>query len=234
MKNLKKLPQLTVFALSFICILMALSSCVKSSTNNDVPPAKVMVVNTVSGSASQYLELNGNKVNTTAVAYGQTSGYLSALPGTYNGQFINSTSATVNTSFSVTLQPSTYYTIYYTGNDTVKSSFVAQDMVNAPSGSQAAVQFINFSTAIKSAIDISVTGGNKVITNLADGLASTYYAVSANSAFTLSATGSSTTLFSIPALGLQNGNAYTIYITGSTLATISYHLVSHTAANSDL
>jgi hypothetical protein len=187
MKTSKNKPLLTVLALSLISIIAVLTSCTSSNNNNDVPPAHVMVVNTVKGSAAQTLKLNNNTVNTTAVAYGQSSGYVTELPGNDNAQFFNSGSAAVNASFSVTLNPNSYYTVYYAGNDTTNTAYTAQDDLTIPASGFASVQFINFSAV--SAFDFGLVGSSKLASSVATNTASAFYSV----AYTVYITGSSKT-----------------------------------------
>jgi hypothetical protein len=229
MKTSKNKPVLTLLALSLISIIAVFTSCTSSNNNNDVPPAHVMVVNTVKGSAAQTLKLNNNTVNTTAVAYGQGSAYVTELPGSDNAQFFNSGSATVNASFSITLNPNSYYTIYYAGNDTTNTAYTAQDNLTIPSGGFASVQFINFSAA--SAFDFGVTGSSKIASAVATNTASAFYSIPAKTAIAVYVSGSLTAILAIPA-DFQSGMIYTVYITGSSKTDITYHIVSHNPAQS--
>jgi len=177
MKTFKSKPRLTLITLLFISSIAVLSSCTKNNDNNSVPPAHVMVVNTVSGSAAQDLYLNNAKITSSAVVYGQSSEYIATKPGTDNAQFFTSGSQTVNTSFSLSLSPGKYYTVYYVNNGTANTSYTTVDNMTAPQANFASVQFINFTTGLASAIDFGVSGSSKLANNVATATASGFYNV---------------------------------------------------------
>jgi len=219
-----KLPSL--FILLLVGIAAAFTSCSKDKNNNNTPSAHVRIVNAFEGSASQDLYLDNTKVNSSAVAYAQNTDYLSAMAGSHNGKFTNSGSATANVAFSVSLQASNYYTIYYTSNDTTKSALVTHDDTTAtPSTGKAKVRFVQLSSAAASAVDFGITSSSKLVTNLAYKAVSTYYEVDANTSFSLYASGSQTVLLSIPT-SVQAGKIYTVYVSGATALTLSAHVIA--------
>jgi len=226
MKTFKITPRPTLITLLFLIFTGAFSSCSNNNDANSVPPAHIMVVNTVKGSAAQDFYLNNNKINSSPVAYGQYSAYAAAIAGTDNAQFFNSGTKTVNTSFSLILEPANYYTVYYTGKNTTSTTYTTVDNLSIPPANYASVQFINFNTDVSSGVDFGVVGSSKIVTNLVSGTASAFYGVAANSSFAVYAAGSLTAKITIPAT-LQSGMIYTIYITGSSLSDINYNIVVH-------
>ncbi|MBB3054639.1 DUF4397 domain-containing protein [Mucilaginibacter gotjawali] len=226
MKTFKLKPQFACLALLFTGLTAVLSSCHVDNVDNSAPPAHVMVVNTVQGSAAQDFYLNNKKIDSAAIAFGQYSSYVATAPGTDNAQFFNSGSQTVNNSFSLTFAPGGYYTVYYTGKNTTTTSYTTADNAAMPPANAASVQFINFNADLSSGIDFGIVGSSKIATNVTAGTASAFYTVAANSSMALYISGSQTVKLALPVI-LQSGMIYTIYITGSSYADISYHVVVH-------
>lgn len=215
-----------LFILLLVGITAAFTSCTKDDGSGNTQAAHVRVVNAFDGSASQDLYLDNVKVNSSAVAYAQNTGYLSAAAGNHNAKFTNSGSATANVAFSVSLQASNYYTIYYTTNDTTKSAFVTHDNATAaPSTGKAKVRFVQLSSATASTVDFGIASSTWLATNLAYKVISDYYEVDANTSFALYASGSQTVLLSIPT-SVQAGKIYTVYISGATALTLSAHVIA--------
>jgi hypothetical protein len=215
----------SLFILLLAGIGMAFTSCSKDNNAGDTPSAHIRVINAFEGSASQDLYLDNTKITTSAVAYANFTGYLSALAGSHTAKFSNSGSATANVSLSLTLQPSNYYSIYYTSNDTIKTAFVTHDDITAPAAGKAKVRFVQLSAATASAVDFGITASTKLVTNLARQVVSDYYQVDANTSFSLYATGSETVLLSIPT-SVQAGKTYTVYISGATALSLSAHVIT--------
>jgi len=225
MKNKSiKLPNL--FILLLVGLTAAFTSCTKDNGSGNTATAHVRIVNAFDGSASQDLYLDNVKLNSSAVAYAQNTDYLSAMAGSHNAKFTNSGSATANVAFSVSLQASNYYTIYYTTNDTTKSAFVTHDNATAaPSTGKAKVRFVQLSSAAASTVDFGIASSTKLATNLAYKVMSDYYEVDANTSFSLYASGSQSVLLSIPT-SVQAGKIYTVYVSGATALTLSAHVIA--------
>ncbi len=178
-----------------------------------------MAVNSAQASAPQDVYVDNAKVSVSAIAYTQNTDYIAVSNGTRNVQFKNST--TVNSSFNVNLSPSTYYTFYYTDDN---STVVTQNDRTAPGAGKARVRFINLSSALNSSVDFGLTGGTKIVSGLAYKTASVYNEVDAATSFSLYVAGSSSSSLSIPTT-IQAGKIYTIYLSGATTATLTYRVV---------
>lgn len=225
MKIIKSKSRLTLLTLLFAGITGLFASCSKDDSNTTSAYASVKIVNAVRGSAAQDLYIDNTKLNTSAVAYGQSSDFLSAKSGDHQAKFTNTGSATANTAFTLSLQGSGHYTIYYTGNDTTNTSFTTQNDITAPAAGKAKVRFIQLSTALASAVDFGVTGSSKLATSLTYKAVTAYYEVDPNTTFSLYASGSLTAFLSIPA-ALQAGKVYTIYTSGNTALSVTYNIVA--------
>lgn len=213
--------------LLIIITLAALSSCKKDNDDQINGQASIMVTNAAEGSAAQDLMLDNATVSGSTVAYAHSSNYLNVKSGNHQAKFVNSGSATANATFNLSLQSGQHYSIYYTGDASTSSSsyFVTQDDLSAPASGKAKVRFVHLSSAAASTIDLGIATGNKIITGLAYRTASAYYNVDANTTFLLYAAGSVTASLNM-ATTMQSGKIYTIYVSGNTTATLTYHVVA--------
>lgn len=229
MKTLKNTLQFKYLFLLVIFAIAALSSCKKDDSTGSIDgTAYVMVTNAAEGSVAQDFYLDNAKINSSAVAYGQSTAYINGYPGSHNAYFSNTGTNVANVSFSANFALGGYYSVYYTGGATASSnSYVAvQDDNTAPASGKAKVRFIHLaSAAATTAVDFGISATNKLATGLAYKTASAYYTVDAATTFFLYASGSTTATLNIP-VTIQAGKIYTIYVSGSTTATLSYHIVA--------
>ena len=231
MKTTNKFKTPSILSTSFIALSVAaitcFSSCSKNNDNEVVAGASIMAVNSAQTSAPQDFYVDNTKVNSSAIAYTQNSGYIIVSSGsTHSIQFKTSSTSTVNTTNSSSFAPGGFYTVFYTDNN---GSATYPDDRTQPQPSDARVRFINLSSAMTANADFASTTGSKsnaIVSGLAYQAASAYYEVSgAANTFTFSTSGSSTVLLNIP-VTLQAGKIYTIFISGSTSTTITYTLVA--------
>lgn len=215
--NFKSPKTLSILA-SFILLSITFIGCKKNNDNEVTGTAYVRAVNSAEASAPQDFYVDGIKMNTTAMAYTQTSSYATINAGTHNVQFATSGTSTVNVSGGVYVNPGTYSTFYYSSDNT---AVAVQDDNTNPQPGKARVRFINLSSALNSSVDFGITGSNKIVTSLAYKIASAYNEVDAATSFSLYAAGASTATLTIPTT-IQAGKIYTIVISGTTQATITY------------
>lgn len=187
--------------------------------------AFIRVVNASEGSLAQDFYLDSAKLNSSAVAYTQSSAYLKTTDGNKLGRFKTAGTTQVNSSATLNIDGGKYYTVYYIGGTSTSATFATLDEVVAVSTSKAKVRFIHLSTAVATNVDLAVQGGEKIVSNLAYKAASSYQEINANTNFQLFTTGSLTGAISLPALSLQAGKIYTVYITGNTTATLRYNVL---------
>lgn len=202
---------------------MLVSSCSKDDTIRVEGEAKVMVANSASGSQSQDFYLDGTKVNTSSVAYNESTSYITTDAG--NGrkaEFRNSGSASANFTGNVDLAPGENYTFFYTSNvnGSGNSSAVFKDDRTSPSGNKAKVRFVNLAEGLASA-NLLITGGATLASNVAFGTASAFSEVDPGT-FTLQTALSSSTVTSVNlgSFTLQSGKIYTIFTSGSLSGTV--------------
>jgi hypothetical protein len=216
--NLKNPKTLSILFAAFVLLSIGLTACNKNTETEVTGTAYIKAVNSAEASAPQDFYVDDTKLNTTAMAYTQATAYGTVNAGTHNIQFRTSGTTTVNVSGGLYLNPGTYSTIYYASDNT---GVAVQDDNTTPPSNKARVRFINLSSAINNSVDFGLSSTNKIITNLAYKTASTYSDVDAATSFQLYAAGSSTATLSIPTT-IQAGKIYTIVISGTTTATITY------------
>ncbi len=196
-------------------------SCSKNDNNSVSLSAYVTAVNSAEASGPQDFYADNNKLNSSALAYTQATAYVAVKAGDHQVQFRTSGTATVNSSSTISTEGNNYYTVFYTED---KSTVTTKDEHTAPSSGKARVRFVNLSAAANSGVDFGLATGNKIVSGLAYKAASAYYDIDAATTFSLYASGSATAMLSIPAT-IQAGHIYTIYISGATQATITYHVL---------
>jgi len=224
--NFKSPRTLSLSILSgMFAVAISLVSCHKDGLNDNSAPASVMAVNSAQASAPQDFYVDNNKLNASAIAYTQSTGYFTVGSGSHQVQFKTSANATVNTSFSTTFAMGGFYSVYYTDDNTASTY---QNDRTSPGSGNCRVRFVNLSSAIKSNVDFAGVVGTKsttIVSGLAYKAASAYNEVASNSTFSVSSSGSNSVLLNIP-VTLQVGHIYTIVISGTTTATLNYTLVA--------
>ena len=218
----KNFRPLSLSIVAFILLALALSSCSKKNDANENMSAYVKVTNSAEGSAAQDFYLDDKKLTASAVTYGSSSDFLTASTGNHQGKFEDSGTTNVNTSFALSLQTGKYYSVFYVDG---KSYGSFENDRTAPQSGKIRVRFINLCSALNTAADFGITTGSKIASNLAYKAASAYYDIDAAAALSLYATGSSSALLSVPGT-FEAGHIYTIYISGTTTASITAHVVA--------
>jgi hypothetical protein len=199
-----------------------LPSCSKND-NNDLN-ANVMIVNSFEGSAAQDFYLNSAKVNTQAVAYAQSSSYISTASGDKVAEFKNTGSAQANATSNTTLEGGKYYTFYYTGSGSSSQTAKTEDDMSAPPSGKCKVRYINLNANGSSNIDFSFNG-TKLGSNLAYKSASSFTVMDPGTlTFKILTAGTTNLVFDMP-VTLQAGKIYTLWASGSTVLTS--HLIAH-------
>jgi hypothetical protein len=221
MKTLFKFTgTLSVPVIALFMLSVCFTGC-KKDNNGLGATAYLMATNAAEASSPQDCYVDNSKLNGAAMAYTQNSNYKIVGTGNHQIQFRTSATATVNSSFSQSFSSSKYYSVFYL-ND--KSSVITEDDRTVPQSGKARVRFINLSPALNSSVDLAITDGSKLIEGLAYKAVSAYNDVDPATTFTLSASDSSSIVLNIPGV-VQAGRIYTIYISGSTSATVSYHVI---------
>jgi hypothetical protein len=226
MKTIFNKTSIKLATVIFISVLL-FSSCKKN--NNDVTVvegnAKFKVVNTVQGSSAQDFYQDNTKVNTSAIAYGEASDYLTVKSGSSTLFFKSTGTQTVNASANVGVSANLNYTVFYysNGSGTGQIAGLANDDT-APAAGKARVRFINFGAALSNSVNI-ISNGSVIVSGLTYGSVSAYTTIDANVDLNLTVIGSTTTS-AIPGASFQSGKIYSVWFDASNTTTAQYHVVT--------
>jgi hypothetical protein len=220
LKTIKNQPLLLTLS-ALMALSISLSSCKKSSSSASLT-ANLMITNSAQGSTPQDFYLDNNKLNGSAMAYSQSSAFISTSAGSHQGQFKASGTGTVDATTTLSLAAGKYYSVFYTDGN---SSTTAEDDRTAPQSGKSRVRFINLSSALTSNVDIAATGSANLVSGLAYKAASAYYDVDPATSFSLKASNTATVLLNIPST-MQAGHIYTVYFSGTTSATVASNVIT--------
>ncbi|MDB5004740.1 MAG: hypothetical protein JWQ34_2965 [Mucilaginibacter sp.] len=197
-----------------LLIITAFTSCSKKA---EVTGTSYIQVTNASQAASPIdFYVDNTKKNNTALAYNQSSGYISVTSTDHPALIKTSASGVIAATFNISPQPNVYYSIFYFGANTA----AYQDDMTAPQSGKARIRFINLNLGVTTNVDLGISGGAIIVSNLIAALASDYLEVAPGTTFSLYASGSSTVLLSIPT-NIQAGHIYTIYVSGVTQADLA-------------
>jgi hypothetical protein len=149
------------------------------------------------------------KQNTTALAFNQSTSYFSVSSKEHSAAIKVSASGAGVATFPIKPQAGLYYSVFYFDGATV----AYPDDPTMPASGKARVRFINLNIGLIDNIDISITGGAKIVSGLITKLNSEYDDVAPGATFSAYAAGTTTQLINIPT-AIQAGHIYTIYLSG--------------------
>ncbi|TKC10027.1 DUF4397 domain-containing protein [Pedobacter polaris] len=227
MKTLtNKKPALLLMVISMFAILI--SSCKK---DDDPAPivygdAKISVTNTASGSNAQDFYQGDTKLTTTAVAYTETSPYLTVKAGNSVLSFKNTGSTTNTASISVGLDTDASYTVFYYTNLAGTGLITGAGNDNIPPATgKVKVRFANFGAALNNTLNIGVTGGANLVTGLGFGnITNTYFTIDANLGLDFTVLNSGITV-QIPSSNFVSGKIYTVWFDTNIATTAKFHVI---------
>jgi len=226
-KNLSSRKLLTAMAL--MMFVAGIASCKKNNINAD-GYMNLKVVNAAPSSGAQSFTLAGQVLVSGGLDFTNASDYIYTHSGTnLVEQFISTGTNSVYATGSLWTGDNQNYTVYLAGegsNARVKSY---QDDLSAPSAGTAKIKFIHFSNGIPSDIKVKDSTGNNIFPSVVSRDVATGYKNITPGTFSLKiydlVSGNDIGDFSVT--GLQAGKIYTLYLTGSTSATLSLQKVQH-------
>ena len=216
----KKFRRLILPIVAFIVLSFALSSCTKDGSV-DTKNSYLLVTNAAEASVAQDFYSDSTRL-TTSLAYGSSSAFLPTSSGSHLGRFKNSGTTIVNTSFNMVIEGADSYNVFYIDGG---SYAIFPNDRSAPQSGKARVRFINLSTALTTNIDLVASGGAVLASNLAFKSASDFTDIDPSTSITVNATGSASSILSIPAT-FQAGHGYTVYISGATALSVTSHIIT--------
>ncbi|EOR93001.1 hypothetical protein ADIARSV_3853 [Arcticibacter svalbardensis MN12-7] len=211
-------------------LTLSLSSCSKDDDFEAGGSVNIKVVNAAESSPAQDVFINDTKINSSAVAYSQSTGYFTT-PNSGNDRRVEfRTTGTTNVfeSEDTDLRQNGNYTFFLTGTGSSADIQVAEDNLSAPSSGKAKVRFLHVSGAVAEDIDI-YNGTVKIVGDLERGDEVTgFQEVNAGvTGFGILPLGNTniTAVTNISFAALEAGKIYTILIYGSTTA--SANVIAH-------
>jgi hypothetical protein len=207
--KLYSLSSKTLYLLFTALFLIAVSFTSCSKKAEVTGTSYVQVTNASQAASPIDFYVDNTKKNNTALAYNQSSGYISVTSTDHPALIKTSASGVTASSFNISPQPNIYYSIFYFGPNTA----AYQDDMTAP-------QTGNLNLGVTANVDFGISGGAVIASNLIAALASDYLEVAPGTTFSLYTSGSTTVLLSIPT-SIQAGHIYTIYVSGVTQADLA-------------
>ena len=211
---------------------LSLSSC-KKDLGEDIQPieygnAKISVTNTVSGSNSQDFYQNDTKLTTAAVAYSETSPYLTLKAGTSIISFRNAGSTAITASLQAILNTDLSYTAFYyvDPNGTARITGFSDDQT-APAAGKIKVRFVNLAPALNNTLNVSLADNTALANGVSFGNVSPqngYLTLDATAALQVSVVNSGISV-PIPATNFTAGKIYTIWFDAATTTTAKFHVI---------
>jgi hypothetical protein len=223
---MNKILQRRAGMIGMICLLtICLSSCLKNNTTpitNDQQIALLSVINAAPSTQSVDFYLAQTKINAVALPYGGGLDYANVPTGISTATFyLTGTQQVIKTS-QIDMQANTHYSLFLSNQLSNPDILFLTDTINSSPNpnSVALMRFVNLSPDAP-AVDLGMTGTNSTIVNNKSYKGYSYFVPVTGNTITLEVrkTGTSTVLISLPAVALQVGNVYTVWLHGFAAAT---------------
>ncbi|WP_256011359.1 DUF4397 domain-containing protein [Desertivirga xinjiangensis] len=226
MKTQTRLSKLMLAFAAFLTLssVMILSSCSKDDDDDDMDGANIQVIHSAEGTGRVELYLDNQKVNNSAVAYAQSSGYLRTTTGAKTAEIKLEGSTQVVSSTNVNFESGKNYTIYVTNSGTAASTVTTSDNTTKPTAGNAKVRFVNLSALLSNAT-IMLDNSLSLSGNLAFGSTTDYSVVSAGEHNFKATAASNANISTNKTFSVQDGKVYTIYLMGTT--DLGLNIVTH-------
>jgi len=219
------------FFLSLTLCVLFLSSCFKEPKPEPVGDAYVKAVNAVRGSTSQEFYLNGTKKSSAAIAYGESSSYITVSSGSSQFAFADISATTANAATQVVGVPiGVYATVFYikvknptTLQESLVATIINDDMKPSLVAGKARVRFVHLNYLLGNSISV-VSGTKDLLTGIPFGNVSSYLDVDPGTKFTFKGTGVTTS----PEIGgnfLADKN-YTVWVDGASATELTGHIIA--------
>lgn len=218
MKKQNTLGKFLLFAAAGITL--GLTSCSDDDNIKTGESVNVKIVNAAETSPAQDVYIEDTKVNSSAVAYLESTNYITT-PNSGNDrniEFRTAGSADVFEREDADLRSNKNYTLFLTGTGSSADIEVVEDDLTAPASGKAKVRFVHVSSGSSEKVDI-YSGTTKVLAGAERGDVTNFVALDAGLRAIGVTTAGNTDVNSIKSLTIQNleaGKIYTILVYGST------------------
>ncbi|MHB0875336.1 MAG: DUF4397 domain-containing protein [Anaerolineae bacterium] len=212
------IPSLMVqAATSYTVLITGLSAGTPALSALVVPEvgyASLRLVHAAAGVPAVDIYVEGMLIGSN-LAYGQMSDYATTVSNSYTVMvFPTGTMVTPLLMAVLNIEPNTQYTGLVAGTAAMPIAMLITDTNTAPSAGMARVRFVHLSPDAP-AVDIALTGGSVLASNLTFGEVSDYVNVAVGvRSFEVRPTGTTTVALAVPGVSLREGLVYTVYVTG--------------------
>ena len=207
----------------FFVALTALVSC--KSKDDDLyvvkGEAKIKLINAVQNKPAIDFYIDDIKVNSSALAFGESSDYIKIASG------IKTTKVNQNVNSQFNYIPTFSYTSFFIEDKVGKGSILTfEDNLGAVEMGKVRIKFINLSPNFTNAININLPGGVLLVNSLTFKSASGYFTIDPNTNILVSVLGTGTVKTALAAEFVE-GKIYTLWLSGSSNATLSINKVTY-------
>jgi len=205
--------------LGILCLPLVFTACSDDDGVEVGETSKIKIVNASESSTPQDFYLNNTKVNSSAIAYENTEGYISTKSGSdQDAEFRTSGSTTVFASKEVDLSANKDYSFFLHGEGASTSIIVTEDDLSNPPAGKAKVRFIHLSTAANNNVDISLLN-TKLVSDLSFNETTSFSTIDPGvHLFQVFEAGTTTNPIDLNLEAFVEGKIYTVVISGSTSA----------------
>lgn len=214
-RSFKKLGALTLLSIGALTI--------QSCSKDDAPVqeyAFLNITNTSPTLATFNIYVDQSKINSQAVPYLGTSGYMPLTPGSHSIKFTTASSTDKLIEKSIAMEANSITSLFLIDKETNMDYLTVKDVLGDASSSKAFVRFINLSPNAP-ALDLAVKDGAVLISDKAYKANSAFVEVEAKAyVFQIKDKATGTTFkVDLESIELKAGKSYTVIATGLQPAT---------------
>lgn len=219
----------TKFSLvSKVFLAMAISGTLASCNKDDDPAptpdqGKVLVTHASPDAPSVDLLVDNTKVNASALAYPNNTGYLNVNVGTRNVKVNAAGTSTTVINADLPIAKDKNYSVFATNNVASLGAIVVEDNLVTPATGKAHIRFFHLSPGAP-AVTVGVLSGATFTPVFSNRTFETQSTATANSAFNpvdagtytfdVRVAGTATSVLNLPGIVLQSGKIYTVFARG--------------------
>lgn len=212
--------KLTVLFSFLALFATAIMACKKDKPTPITGSANVMAVHASADAKAADFYLGDTKINTAAIAYGANTNYVSTPSGSRKAEFRATENNAVLASATADLVKDKNYSIFFAGAVAAADVVIVGDDLTAPPAGKAKVRFVNLSTD-NTKVDFKLKEGGKLATGADYKSVSNFLEVNPGNLTyeILKSDDNSVILYTTPALTIEAGKIYTVWLKGSTNGT---------------
>lgn len=216
-KSILNLKKLAVYSMLLSTVALGFTACSDDEESTPTPTnstARVLVAHASPDAPGVDLLVDNSKVNTTALAFLGSTGYLTVNAGTRNIKVNAAGTSTTVINADIPFTANKNYSIFAIDSLSKISAVLVEDDLTAPASGKAHVRFIHLSPNAP-AVDVALTGGAVVWGDYSFKEASNFVPLDAGTYnLEVRLAGTSTVVLPLPNIALTAGKIYTVYAKG--------------------